>query len=68
MVKRVFGDMRSQHKIYTLGDAIIALKGLANDYDGAEDDNKNLYVEQMLYIIQEELEVPILVSEFGAEA
>jgi|TARA_R100001530_G_scaffold6910_1_gene7803 hypothetical protein len=60
--------MRSQHKIYTLGDAIIALKGLANDYDGAEDDNKNLYVEQMLYIIQEELEVPILVSEFGAEA
>lgn len=68
MVKRVFGDMRSQHKIYTLGDAIIALKGLANDYDGAEDDNKNLYVEQMLYIIQEELEVPILVSKFGAEA
>jgi hypothetical protein len=60
--------MRSQHKIYTLGDAIIALKGLANDYDGAEDDNKNLYVEQMLYIIQEELEVPILVSKFGAEA
>jgi hypothetical protein len=68
MVKRVSGDMRSQHKTYTLGDAIIALKGLANDYAGAEEDNKNLYVEQMIYIIQEELEVPMLVSEFAAEA
>ena len=68
MARRVFGEMSSQHKIYTLGDAIVALKGLASDYDGAEDENKNLYVEQMLYIIQEELEVPMLVSEFGAEA
>ena len=68
MARRVFGEMKLQHKTYTLGDAIAALKGLADDYAVAKDDNKNLYVEQMVYIIQEELEVPILVSEFGAEA
>ena len=60
--------MRSLLKTYTLGDAIAALKGLASDYAGAEDANKGLYIEQILYIIQEELEVPMLISEFEAEA
>lgn len=68
MVKRVFGEMRLEHKTYTLGGAITALKGLAKDYVGAEDANRNLYIEQILYIIQEELEVPVLISEVRADA